>query len=234
MSQGYIGYHLQQAIGEELRRKNIDRECVTVVTQVEVSPKDKAFKNPTKPVGMFYTKEQAHKIKKEKGYIFVEDAGRGYRRVVPSPKPVNILEQDVVNELVSAGKIVITCGGGGIPVVKDKDKDVYKGVDAVIDKDFAACKLAMLIKADVLLILTAVSRVCINFNTPKEKALSNLTLKQAKKYIDNGEFAKGSMFPKVEACVNFVEGNPDGIAIISDLKEGLAALNGQTGTRITK
>ena len=232
MSQGYIGYHLQQAIGEELRRKNIDRECVTVVTQVEVSPKDKAFKNPTKPVGMFYTKEQAQKIKKEKGYIFVEDAGRGYRRVVPSPKPVSILEQDVVNELVSAGKIVVTCGGGGVPVVKDKDG--YKGVDAVIDKDFAACKLATLIEADVLLILTAVSRVCINFNTPKEKALSNLTLKQAKKYIENGEFAKGSMLPKVEACVNFIENMPKGIAIISDLKEGLAALNGQTGTRITK
>ena len=232
MSQGYIGYHLQQAISDELVRKNMVKRCVTVVTQVEVDPKDKAFKNPTKPVGMFYTKEQAIKIKKEKGYAFVEDAGRGYRRVVPSPQPINILEQDIVKNLVENGNIVITCGGGGIPVVKETVG--YRGVDAVIDKDFAACKLAMSIDASVLFILTAVSKVCIRYNTPKQKELSNLTLKQAKKYIQDGEFAKGSMLPKVEACVKFIENNPDGVAIIADLKEGLAALNGQTGTRIVK
>jgi len=232
MSQGYIGYHLQQAISDELNRKHIEKRCVTVVTQVEVDAKDKAFKNPTKPVGMFYTKEQARKIKKEKGYTFVEDAGRGYRRVVPSPKPINILEQDVVKGLVEKGEIVITCGGGGIPVTKEKDG--YKGVDAVIDKDFAACKLASSIEADVLLILTAVSKVAIRFNTPKAKELSNISLKQAKKYIQDGEFAKGSMLPKVEACVKFIENRPEGIAIIADLSEGLAALNGQTGTRIHK
>ena len=154
MSQGYIGYHLQQTITDELNKKKINKECVTVVTQVEVDPKDPAFENPTKPVGMFYTKEQAKEIEKEKGYTFVEDAGRGYRRVVPSPKPKDIVEQDVIRNLVRDGNIVITCGGGGIPVRVDR-KDGYEGVDAVIDKDFAACKLAKVIDADVLLILAS-------------------------------------------------------------------------------
>ena len=233
MSQGYIGYHLQQAITDELNERNIDKECVTIITQVEVDPKDKAFENPTKPVGMFYTKEQAEEIEKEKGYTFVEDAGRGYRRVVPSPKPVDIVEQDVIRDLVSDGNIVITCGGGGIPVRVDR-KDGYEGVDAVIDKDFAACKLAKVIDADVLLILTAVSKVCIRYNTPEEKVLDELTLDEAYEYIENGEFAKGSMLPKVEACVDFVKGTNNGVAIISALKDGLKALNGKTGTRIVK
>lgn len=232
MSQGYIGYHLQQAISDELARKHINKKCVTLVTQVVVDKKDKAFKNPSKPVGMFYTKEQAKQIEKEKGYVFVEDAGRGYRRVVPSPKPVNILEEKVVNSLVKEGNVVITCGGGGIPVVKQGDG--YSGVDAVIDKDFAACKLASLIKADALVILTAVSKVCIGFNTQHQRELSNLTIEEAKEYISSGEFAKGSMLPKVEACVRFVEENPNKYAIIANLSEGLAALNGQTGTKISK
>ncbi len=232
MSQGYIGYHLQQAISDELKRKHINKKCVTIITQVEVDKKDKAFKNPSKPVGMFYTKEQAKVIEKEKGYVFVEDAGRGYRRVVPSPKPVNILEEKVVNSLVKEGNIVITCGGGGIPVVKQGDS--YMGVDAVIDKDFAASTLASLIKADILMILTAVSKVCIGFNTDHQKELNSLTLREAKKYIANGEFAKGSMLPKVEACVKFIEENPKKIAIIANLSEGLAALNGQTGTKMSK
>ena len=231
MSQGYIGYHLQQTITDELNKRRINRECVTVVTQVEVDPKDPAFNNPTKPVGMFYTKEQAKEIEKEKGYTFVEDAGRGYRRVVPSPKPVDIVEQDVIKNLVSSGNIVITCGGGGIPVRVDK-KDGYEGVDAVIDKDFAACKLAKVINADVLLILTAVSKVCIRYNQPDEKKLDELTLSEAQKYVDDGEFAKGSMLPKVEACMDFVKENVNGTAIISALKDGVKALNGLTGTRI--
>ena len=231
MSQGYIGYHLQQTITDELNRRRINKECVTVVTQVEVDPKDPAFNNPTKPVGMFYTKEQAKEIEKEKGYTFVEDAGRGYRRVVPSPKPVDIVEQDVIKNLVSSGNIVITCGGGGIPVRVDK-KDGYEGVDAVIDKDFAACKLAKVIDADVLLILTAVSKVCIRYNQPDEKKLNELTLSEAQKYVDDGEFAKGSMLPKVEACMDFVKENVNGTAIISALKDGVKALNGLTGTRI--
>lgn len=233
MSQGYIGYHLQQAITDELNERKIDKECVTIITQVEVDPKDPAFENPTKPVGMFYTKEQAEQIEKEKGYVFVEDAGRGYRRVVPSPKPVDIVEHEVIREMVKDGNIVITCGGGGIPVRVDK-KDGYEGVDAVIDKDFAACKLAQIIEADVLLILTAVSKVCIKYNTPEEEALDEITLEKAREYIEKGEFAKGSMLPKVEACMNFVYQSKNGVAIISALKDGLKALNGQTGTRVVK
>ena len=233
MSQGYIGYHLQQTITDELNKKKINKECVTVVTQVEVDPKDPAFENPTKPVGMFYTKEQAKEIEKEKGYTFVEDAGRGYRRVVPSPKPVDIVEKDVIREMISDGNLVITCGGGGIPVRVD-EKDGYEGVDAVIDKDFAACKLAKVIEADVLLILTAVSKVCIRFNTPEQKELDEITLEEAEEYVKNGEFAKGSMLPKVEACMDFVRNSEKGTAIISALKDGLNALEGKTGTRIVR
>lgn len=230
MSQGYIGYHLQQAINEELTKNKISRECATIITQVEVDLKDNAFKNPTKPVGMFYSQEDAKKISKEKGYIFVEDAGRGYRRVVPSPQPQSILELGVIKTLTSEGNIVITCGGGGIPVVKTNNG--YKGVDAVIDKDFAACKLATLIDADVLLILTAVSNVCINYNTKDEKSLAIMDVDTAKKYIQDGEFYKGSMLPKVEACLKFVSDNPKGISIIASLNEGIEALSGKKGTKI--
>ena len=233
MSQGYIGYHLQQAITDELNDRRIDKKCVTIITQVVVDMNDRAFDNPTKPVGMFYSQEQAKEIEKEKGYIFVEDAGRGYRRVVPSPKPVSIVEEDVIKQLVNDGNIVITCGGGGIPVRIDK-KDGYEGVDAVIDKDFAACKLAKVIDADVLLILTAVSKVCIGFNTEEQKELDVMTVDEALKYVDDGEFAKGSMLPKVEACIDFVKESSKGIAIISALKDGLRALNGKTGTKIIK
>ncbi len=232
MSQGYIGYHLQQAISDELKRKRIGKKCVTIITQVEVDHKDKAFKNPTKPVGMFYTKAEADKIAKEKKYTFVEDAGRGYRRVVPSPKPINIVEEKIVKNLIENGNIVITCGGGGIPVIRKNDG--YAGVDAVIDKDFAACKLASQINADVLLILTAVSKVCIKYNTPLQEEIDNMTSEEAMKYVRKGEFAKGSMLPKILACVDFVTNRPKGVAIIADLSEGLAALSGHTGTRITK
>lgn len=231
MSQGYIGYHLQQTITDYLNEEGIDKECVTIITQVLVDLNDPAFNNPTKPVGMFYSKEQSEEMAKEKGYTFVEDAGRGYRRVVPSPKPVSIVEEDVIKQLVNDGNIVITCGGGGIPVVMDK-VDGYEGVDAVIDKDFAACKLASVIDADVLLILTAVDKVCINFNTDKQETLDVLTVEEANKYIQEGQFAKGSMLPKVEACVNFVKSKPQGVAIISALSQGEEALKGKTGTRI--
>lgn len=231
MSQGYIGYHLQQTITDYLNEEGIDKECVTIITQVLVDLNDPAFNNPTKPVGMFYSKEQSEEMAKEKGYTFVEDAGRGYRRVVPSPKPVSIVEEDVIKQLVSDGNIVITCGGGGIPVVMD-EVDGYEGVDAVIDKDFAACKLASVIDADVLLILTAVDKVCINFNTDKQETLDVLTVEEANKYIQEGQFAKGSMLPKVEACVNFVKSKPQGVAIISSLSQGEEALKGKTGTRI--
>lgn len=231
MSQGYIGYHLQQAITDCLNEEKLAKKCVTIITQVEVDLKDPAFNSPTKPVGMFYSKEQSDEIAKEKGYIFVEDAGRGYRRVVPSPKPLSIVEEDVVKQLVNNGNVVITCGGGGIPVVK---KEGYEGVDAVIDKDFAAAKLASVIDADILLILTAVDKVSINFNTANQKSIDTMTIEEATKYIEEGQFAKGSMLPKVEACIDFVKKKPEGIAIISALSQGEEALKGKTGTKITK
>ena len=230
MSQGYIGYHLQQSIQKELQKQGIDKNCATVVTQVVVDENDGAFANPTKPIGSFYSKEEADKIAAEKGFTFVEDAGRGYRRVVPSPKPVDIVELDVVNQLVNNGNIIITVGGGGIPVVKKADG--LEGVAAVIDKDRSSAKLASLLKADVLLILTAVEQVCINFNTPEVQSLKEMTVEEARKHIDDKQFAPGSMLPKVEACIDFVTNNEEGTAIITSLEKALDALHGETGTYI--
>lgn len=229
MSQGYIGYHLQQSIDEELKKHNIDKGCVTIITQVEVSKRDKAFSNPTKPVGMFYTKEEATKIWKEKGYTFVEDAGRGYRRVVPSPKPINIIELEVIKRLRTRN-VVIAIGGGGIPVIRTRKG--FKGVDAVIDKDLSSAKLATQLNADILLILTAVEKVCINYNKENQQELDKLTIKEAKYYIKQGQFAKGSMLPKIEACLNFVKACPKGKAIITSLDKAREALNKETGTII--
>lgn len=229
MSQGYIGYHLQQSIDEELKKKGIDKGCVTIITQVEVNKKDPAFENPTKPVGMFYTEKEAKQIEKEKGYTFVEDAGRGYRRVVPSPKPINIIELEIIKRLKSRN-VVIAIGGGGIPVVRTRKG--FKGVDAVIDKDLSSAKLATQLNADILLILTAVEKVYINYNTENQQALDKLTLKEAKNYIKEGHFAKGSMLPKIEACMNFVKNCPKGKAIITSLDKAKEALNKETGTII--
>ena len=230
MSQGYIGYHLQQSIQKELAKQGIDKNCATIVTQVVVDENDQAFANPTKPIGSFYTKEEADKIANEKGFTFVEDAGRGYRRVVPSPKPVDIVELDIVNQLVNNGNVIITVGGGGIPVVKKQDG--LEGVAAVIDKDRSSAKLASLLKADVLLILTAVEQVCINFNTPEVQSLKEMTVEEAKKHIEDKQFAPGSMLPKVEACIDFVTNNEEGTAIITSLEKALDALHGETGTYI--
>lgn len=232
MSQGYIGYHLQQSIQKELKDNGLNKPCATVVTQVIVDENDDAFKNPTKPIGSFYSEEEAKKIMEETGYTFVEDAGRGYRRVVASPKPVDIVELDVVEQLVDNGTVVITVGGGGIPVVKKGNG--LEGVPAVIDKDRSSAKLASLLKADVLLILTAVEKVSINFNKPDQLDLSELTLNEANKYIAEGQFAKGSMLPKVEACMDFINGNPEGTAIITSLEKALDAIHGDTGTIIKK
>ena len=234
MSQGYIGYHLQQAIGNELKRENIDKCCVTVITQVVVDEHDPAFKNPTKPIGSFYTKEDAEKIEKEKGYTFVEDSGRGYRRVVASPKPVEIVESNVIEKIVATGNIVITVGGGGIPVIKNNNGEL-KGVPAVIDKDSSSAKLAQDLAADMLIILTAVEKVAINFNKPNQKDLSSMTLEECEKYISEGHFAKGSMLPKVEACKKFVEESPkNAVAIITSLEKAAEAIRGETGTTIRK
>ena len=232
MSQGYIGYHLQQAIGDELKRRNVKREVVCLITQVLVSENDPAFTNPSKPIGMFYTKKQADKIKAEKpDQTFVEDAGRGYRRVVPSPQPVAIIERPVIEELVAKGHIVITVGGGGIPVLQKADG--LHGVDAVIDKDKSCAKLAADVKADKLVILTAVEQVCINFNKPNQQALSKLNIAEAEKYIAEGHFAKGSMLPKVEACLQFVRNHKEGQAVITSLANAGNALKGGNSTVIT-
>lgn len=232
MSQGYIGYHLQQALGQAFKEKNIEREVVSVVTQVEVSENDEAFNNPTKPVGMFYTKEKADELAKEKGFIFVEDSGRGYRKVVPSPKPMNIVELNAVKKMTEAGLIVITVGGGGIPVVKKDNRLV--GIDAVIDKDKSSSKLASDLDADFLVILTAVDKVCINFNTPEQQELDEMNVELAKKYISENQFAKGSMLPKVEACLDFVSEKDGRCAIITSLEKAGEALKGLTGTKIVK
>jgi len=233
MSQGYIGYHLQQAIQRELQLRGIKKECATVVTQVVVDEKDSAFQKPTKPVGMFYSKEEADRIAAEKGYTFVEDAGRGYRRVVPSPIPCRIVELNVVEQLVQAGDIVITVGGGGIPVVETADG--LKGVASVIDKDRSSAKLALDIGADMLVILTAVERVCINYNKPNQQSLATMTVAEAEKYSGEGHFAPGSMLPKVQSCIEFVKTNTHGgVALITSLQKAREALDGKTGTIITK
>ena len=230
MSQGYIGYHLQNAIGNELTRRGLDKEVCTVVTQVLVDENDPAFENPTKPVGGFYDRDVAEKISREKGFKMVEDAGRGYRRVVPSPKPIDVIEKKTVERLIAAGNVVITVGGGGIPVVL-RDGLLY-GTPAVIDKDFASEKLAELIDADMLIILTAVEKVAVNFKKPDEKWLSQMTVKEANEYIEQGQFAPGSMLPKVQACVLFAQSKKGRVALITSLDKALQALNGETGTRI--
>ena len=233
MSQGYIGYQLQQCLQDEFERCNMRRSCATIITQVLVDPNDSAFNNPTKPIGKFYNEEEANKIAIEKGYQFVEDAGRGYRRVVPSPKPIDILEKRVIKLLVDNGVLVIAVGGGGIPVIKTDKIELLQGVDAVIDKDNSAALLAKEIDADVLLILTAVDKVCINYNQENQEELDKLTVAEAMKYIDEEQFAKGSMLPKIKACIEFVKGNPKKKAIIGSLEKARAAINGESGTVIT-
>ena len=232
MSQGYIGYHLQQSIQEELVKRNMRKNCVTVLTQVVVDKKDKAFQNPTKPVGSFYTEEEAKKMELERGYVFKEDAGRGYRRVVSSPEPQQIVESKTIKMLLENNNIVIAGGGGGIPVVYHYNK--LKGVDAVIDKDKTSAKIATALKADIFLILTAVEKVCINYNTANQQELDFLTPKMARQYMQTGEFKEGSMLPKIEACLSFVEHSRGGQALITSLDKASEALQGKTGTIISK
>ena len=230
MSQGYIGYHLQQAIQAELKARDINKGCASVVTQVLVDKKDPAFNKPDKPVGSFYTKKEAEKIASERGYTFTEDAGRGYRRVVPSPKPIEIVELDLIKDLLDQGNIVIVSGGGGIPVVKENG--TLKGVAAVIDKDRSSSLLARKLDADILLILTTVEKVSIKYNTVDQINIHNLEVSEAKKYIKAGEFAKGSMLPKVESCIDFCEYKEGGVGIITSLDCAKEAINEETGTII--
>ena len=226
MSQGYIGYHLQNAIGNELAERGMHKDVATVVTQVLVDENDPAFQNPTKPVGAFYDKETADRIAAEKGYTMVEDAGRGYRQVVPSPKPIDVIEKNTVNALLKDGCVVITVGGGGIPVVR-RDGKLY-GTPAVIDKDFASAKLAELIHADALVILTAVDRVCINWGKPDQKSLDEMTVAEAERYCGEGHFAPGSMLPKVKAAISFAQ--TGGQAIIASLENAGKAVRSESGT----
>ena len=230
MSQGYIGYHLQNSIQNELSARGIRKSVATVVTQVLVDENDPAFQHPTKPIGAFYSKEEADRIAAEKGYTMIEDAGRGYRQVVPSPKPVDVVEKEMVNTLIDAGHVVITVGGGGIPVIEKEGK--LLGVPAVIDKDFASAKLAELVKADALVILTAVDRVAINWGKPNQQSLEHMTCAEAEQYCKEGHFAPGSMLPKVQAAMSFAK--TGGEAIIASLENAAAALRGESGTKVTK
>jgi carbamate kinase len=230
MSQGYIGYHIQQALLHALRKRNRNVPVVSIITQVVVDENDPAFENPTKPIGPFYNEEQAAIISREKGYIVKEDAGRGWRRVVASPLPKRIVEFSCLKELWDT-TIVVTAGGGGIPVIENKDGSLT-GIAAVIDKDLAAARLADDIGADILMILTEVEKVSLNFNKPNQSDLDQITVEEAERYIEEGHFAPGSMLPKIQASVNYVKDNPGKKAIITSLFKSLDALDGKTGTVI--
>ena len=232
MSQGYIGYDLQNALREELLNRGIEKGVATVLTQVQVDPDDPAFQKPTKPIGAFMKKEEAETLASERGYTVVEDAGRGYRRVVASPRPQSIVEISSIRTMVDAGLVVVACGGGGIPVVSTGGYGL-KGAAAVIDKDFASAVLAQQLNADSLIILTAVEKVAINFGKPDEQWLDSLTPDEARKYMGEGHFAPGSMLPKVQAAVQFVQANPGKKAIITSLDKAIDALDGKTGTVVT-
>jgi len=230
MTQGYIGYHIQQGLKYALAKRNRVLPVVTIVTQVIVNKNDPAFNNPTKPIGLFYTEQEAKQISEEKGYVMKEDAGRGWRRVVPSPIPEKIIEVDTIKKLWDS-TIAVACGGGGVPVIENEDGSV-EGIAAVIDKDLAAEKLAEDINADILMILTEVEKVSINFKKPNQQDLSVMTVKEAEKYMEEGHFAPGSMLPKVMAAVKFVKSHPERKAVITSLYKSMDALNGLTGTVI--
>ncbi len=231
MSQGYIGYDLQNALREELLDRGIVKGVATVLTQVMVDHNDPAFAHPTKPIGSFMTKEEADRMVKERGYDVIEDAGRGYRRVVASPRPQAIVEISTVHALVDAGLVVVACGGGGIPVYATEGHHL-KGAAAVIDKDFASCVLAQQVDADCLIILTAVEKAAINFGKPNQEWLSDITAEQARQYMAEGHFAPGSMLPKVQAAVEFAESKPGRTALITLLEKAKDGIAGHTGTHI--
>lgn len=230
MSQSYIGYDLENALQEELRQRNISKAVTTIVTQVVVDENDPAFKKPTKPIGRFMTKEEAEQLVKEKNIQVMEDAGRGYRQVVASPKPKNIVELLTIQTLVDAGQTVIAGGGGGIPVIQEGNR--LKGVNAVIDKDFCSERLAEQVDADLLVILTAVEKVCINFGKENQEALGNVSTEKMKQYAQEGQFAPGSMLPKVETAIKFAESKPGRKTLITLLEKAKEGLSGKTGTLI--
>lgn len=230
MSQSYIGYDLQNALRDALQKRGISKPIATLITQVEVDPADPAFLNPTKPIGGFFTQETAEKLIAA-GELLIEDSGRGYRRVVASPQPLDIIEKESIKTLCDAGQIVITVGGGGIPVVREGKQ--LKGVNAVIDKDWASSCLAEMIDADALIILTAVEKVAINFGKPDVKWLDSLTVEEVNRYIAEEQFAKGSMLPKVEAALAFAQSKPGRISLITKLETAKEGIEGKTGTSIS-
>ena len=230
MSEGYIGFHLQKGLNKVLKQEKIKKKVVSIVTEVAVDKNDPSFKNPTKPVGSFYTKEEADKLSAESGEIYIEDAGRGYRRVVASPKPVKIIELGTIKDLLRTKHIVIAGGGGGIPV---NTHDNSEGLSAVIDKDLLSSLMAIKIKADKLVILTNVKQAEINYNTKDAKKIGKITLEEAQNYVNEGHFAKGSMLPKIEAAMDFVK-NTGNEAIITELNNLANALDGKEATIITK
>ena len=229
MSQGYIGYDLQNALREEMLDRGIDVGAATVLTQVEVDPNDPAFESPTKPIGSFMTREEAERMIAERGYEVIEDAGRGYRRVVASPKPAGIVELDTIRSLVETNHVVIACGGGGIPVFKTEGNHL-KGAAAVIDKDFAAAKLAEQLDADFLVILTAVEKVAVNFGKPDQRWLDELTPADVERYVAEGQFAPGSMLPKVQAALAFAQSGAGRSSLITLLEKASDGIAGKTGT----
>jgi carbamate kinase len=230
MSQSYIGYDLQNALREELLLRGIPKPCATVITQVVVDPHDPAFESPTKPIGRFMSEEEAKKLSQEKGYVMIEDAGRGWRRVVASPKPRDIVEIDTVRALFQAGQVVIAGGGGGIPVIRDGA--ALRGTSAVIDKDFCSCLIAQQVDADLLIILTAVEKCAVNFGKADQKWLDHITTEEARRYCAEGQFAPGSMLPKVEAAIKFAESAPGRRALITLLEKAKEGIEGKTGTII--
>ena len=231
MTQGMIGYWIQKALQEELLKNKIVKNAITIITQVEVSKEDPAFQNPTKPIGPFYSEDEAQKVAEEKGYTVKEDSGRGWRRVVPSPKPIHILEAEAIINLMKTGAIVVAAGGGGIPVVKSGENS-FEGIDAVIDKDFAAELLAEKINADTLLILTGVDNAMINFGKENQQALGVISVEEAQKYINDEQFGAGSMLPKVQASLKFAQTGKK--AIITSLKNAQDAILKNLGTIIIK
>lgn len=229
MSQGMIGYHIQQCLMDAMQARGLNKQAVTLLTQVVVDQQDPRFQNPSKPIGRFYTQAEAEAIQRENpDQTFKEDAGRGWRRVVPSPLPVEIVELDAIKCLVAQGFVTVAAGGGGIPVIRENGQ--LQGTAAVIDKDFASEKLAEAVDAEQLLILTGVDQVCVNYNKPDQKGLDRLSVAQARQYMAEGQFAPGSMLPKVEAAVRFAASKPGRETLITSLEKAVDALQGKTGT----
>ncbi len=230
MTEGSMGFMLEKAMVNELRKNSVDKDVATLITQVVVDREDPAFENPTKPVGPFYTKYRAQMLRREKKWAMIEDSGRGYRKVVPSPKPIDVIPKRIIRDLVHSGKIVIAVGGGGIPVIIN-GRGLFEGVEAVIDKDYAASLVAREVKADLFIILTNVDRVCLNYGKPDEEPIEVMTVKQAEEHISQGQFPPGSMGPKVKAAIEYIQGGGKEV-LITSANQLKASLINRSGTKI--